>query len=394
MHRALVLGLMLLAAVAPAAAASEPQPRIVNGTIAGPGEYPAQGFLLVDVGGGLAAGCGGTVVAARKFVTAAHCVIGDDGKPRPASAFSVFLGEVNQTDFGAAERPVVSAATLHPDYAEDAGGNTNDVGVLTFAAPVTAVPARLIRPNEAALWAPGATARIIGWGDTFQGQGTGSNELREANVPMRSDADCAAAYGGFFVAATMVCAGAADPPGSSDTCQGDSGGPLLVADGAAFVLAGVVSFGNGCNRRGFPGIYTRVGAQPLNAWVRGQVAGVDFTIPTASPRAGEPVAFAATSPAGANFSWDFDDDGVFDATGPSATHVYASAGQFEAVLRVTDAEGQPAEQRHELAVAPVPQAPPPATPPPATPPPATPPPAAARPPASASPRSSPPAGRW
>ena len=353
-HRALLLAVVLLGAL-PTAAAAAGQPRIVNGTIASPGEYPAQGFLLVDFGGGFAAGCGGTVVAPRKFVTAAHCVIGDDGRPRAASAFSVFLGEVNQTDFDSAERPVVSAATLHPDYAEDVGRNTNDVGVLDVR--------RARHHRRAGAAHPAERSGTVGTrrdrphhrlGRHIQGQETGSNELREADVPMRSDADCAAAYGGFFVAATMVCAGAADPPGSSDTCQGDSGGPLLVDDGTAFVLAGVVSFGNGCNRQGFPGIYTRVGAQPLNAWVRGQVASVDFTIPTSSPRAGEPVAFAATSPAGANFSWDFDDDGVFDATGPSATHVYASAGQFEAVLRITDAEGQPAEQRHELAVAPVP----------------------------------------
>ena len=170
-------------------------------------------------------------------------------------------------------------------------------------------------------------------------------------MPIRTDQACGA-YGAAFVPLTMVCAGAADPPNSSDTCSGDSGGPLLVDDGSAFVLTGVVSFGNGCNEQGFPGVYTRVGAQPLNAWVRGQINDVDFTIPTAAPRAGEPVAFAATAPAGAAFSWDFDNDGAFDATGPSPTHVYAAAGEFEAVLRITDPEGQPAEQRHELVVAP------------------------------------------
>ena len=186
-------------------------------------------------------------------------------------------------------------------------------------------------------------------------------------MPIRTDAACAT-YGAAYVPLTMVCAGAADPPDSSDTCAGDSGGPLLVSDGTALVLTGVVSFGNGCNEQGFPGVYTRVGSQPLNAWVRGQVNDVDFTIPTAAPRAGEPVAFAATAPAGADFAWDFDNDGAFDATGPSPTHVYAAAGEFEAVLRITDPEGQPAEQRHELVVAP--GAPPPApivTPPATTP---------------------------
>jgi secreted trypsin-like serine protease len=362
MHRAVLLAVVLLGALAPAAAASTQQPRIVHGQLASPGEYPAQGFLEVNLGNGLAAACGGTVVSSRKFVTAGHCVGDETGVARPPTAFRVFLGEVNQSDFGSPE--AIAAAALHPDYAEDAGQQTNDVAVLTFANPVSADPARLIRPGESALWAPGATARIIGWGATMEG-GDGTDELREADVPMRTDAACAAAYGQLFVAQTMVCAGAADgTPTSTDTCQGDSGGPLLVDAAGAFVLAGVVSWGNGCNRPDFPGVYTRVGAQPLNAWIRGQVNDVDFTIPTAAPRAGEPVAFAATAPAGAAFAWDFDNDGAFDATGPSPTHVYAAAGEFEAVLRITDPEGQPAEQRHELVVAPgAPPLPPIVTPP-------------------------------
>ena len=40
--------------------------------------------------------------------------------------------------------------------------------------------------------------------------------------------------------------------------QGDSGGPLVfIADGVATVL-GVVSYGRGCGRPGFYGVYTQV----------------------------------------------------------------------------------------------------------------------------------------
>ena len=62
----------------------------------------------------------------------------------------------------------------------------------------------------------------------------------------------------------MVCAG----DGVHDTCQGDSGGPLMVADRGKLVLAGVTSWGEGCAEAAFPGVYARVGADPLSSWLR------------------------------------------------------------------------------------------------------------------------------
>jgi secreted trypsin-like serine protease len=56
----------------------------------------------------------------------------------------------------------------------------------------------------------------------------------------------------------MLCAGDLSN-GGEDSCQGDSGGPLFVPDGGSgWVQVGIVSFGIGCGRRDFPGVYTRV----------------------------------------------------------------------------------------------------------------------------------------
>ncbi|KAG5674021.1 hypothetical protein PVAND_004013 [Polypedilum vanderplanki] len=56
------------------------------------------------------------------------------------------------------------------------------------------------------------------------------------------------------------CAGTVD--GSRDACFGDSGGGLICNN----QIAGVVSFGFGCGRRNFPGVYVAV--SPFNLWIQ------------------------------------------------------------------------------------------------------------------------------
>ena len=98
---------------------------------------------------------------------------------------------------------------------------------------------------------------VVGWGATRE-NGRQQRYLRFASVPSVPDGTCAAVY--RFVASDMMCAGNLRT-GGVDTCEGDSGGPMLRRDAAGrWLQVGIVSWGVGCARPGYPGVYTRVSA--------------------------------------------------------------------------------------------------------------------------------------
>ncbi|MCX5386128.1 serine protease [Streptomyces sp. NBC_00083] len=208
--------------------------------------------------GGTRAGqfCGGAVVSPTTVLTAAHClrsdVLGMDVSQ--VRDLKVIAGRTELRS-SAGQEIAVKATWVNPGY--DPATNAGDMAMLTLSQPL---PASYVIPTAAANdpgYQAGASATVYGWGDTT-GAGSYPTALRAAHVSVLSDASCEAPYppnsDGTYQRATMVCAG--DPRGGHDACQGDSGGPLV----AGGKLIGLVSWGNGCGQRGFPGVYTRVAA--------------------------------------------------------------------------------------------------------------------------------------
>lgn len=109
---------------------------------------------------------------------------------------------------------------------------------------------------------------ISGWGTTTEG-GVIPNNLLGVNVQLIDHSKCKKSYL-YTVTSRMVCAGVEN--GGKDACQGDSGGPLVHNN----ELLGIVSWGTGCARPKYPGVYASVPL--LYPWIV-EVANQNFTIP-------------------------------------------------------------------------------------------------------------------
>jgi secreted trypsin-like serine protease len=388
MHRSrlpLTLLCALLAAlaltIAPAAGAvtsAPPQSRIVNGSAAVPGSWPAQGYLRLSTSKGTFL-CGGTLVSGRWLLTAGHCATNADGTVLAPAAFTVTLGVAQPgADANLADRLPVDAVIRHESFTDPSAASPDyDLALLHISSPAAPAqtPLSLVGAGETGLWAAGTIGTIVGWGTTCYDDPIRcpvSPDLLQANVPIDTDAGCATAYGGEFDPATMLCAG----DGSTDACQGDSGGPLMVARGSEWVLAGVTSWGDGCADSAHPGVYVRVGAPALNQWIRDRIPSVSIASSPAAPLTSQPVQVTAsalapavqvapaTQSSSATYSWDLNGDGVYgDAAGQTAVVGPAAAGSYVVGVQATFPDGDRSFARTTIAIAAPPPPPPPPPPP-------------------------------
>ncbi|XP_045469735.1 trypsin-7-like [Harmonia axyridis] len=198
--------------------------------------------------------CGGSIIHRSFILTAAHCVDGFQ-----TSRLQVRAGSTNIVSGGFTSK--VCSATKHGLY--NKFSQDNDIAILQLCKSLPIGDGiRIVQlPKQGEQIKAGLLATVSGWGYTSEGGGQTTKSLQQVRVPVVEQQTCKRLYRSTgHITDNMICAG--ETKGGKDSCQGDSGGPL-VSNGK---LVGVVSWGYGCARPRFPGVYTRV--SKYRNWVK------------------------------------------------------------------------------------------------------------------------------
>ncbi|XP_078534221.1 plasma kallikrein-like isoform X2 [Lissotriton helveticus] len=229
--------------------------RIVGGTNSSVGEWPWQVSLHIKrIGRVQKHACGGSIIANKWIVTAAHCF---DIFSKPEN-WLVYAGILMQSEINAfAPYHKVRNIFLHPSYTKQEAETGYDVALFELETPMnyTDLQLPICLPAKAEKDKIYSSCWVTGWGFTEE-SGYISNILQKAEIPRISNEECQSNYKQRRISNSMTCAGY--KTGGVDSCKGDSGGPFACQSEGVWDLVGITSWGEGCARQEQPGVYTKV----------------------------------------------------------------------------------------------------------------------------------------
>lgn len=256
------LALALLALVVSCGKESASRPaRFIDSSIVGGIQVDPQKTdttFIVNLGGE----CAGTIIAAKWILTAAHC---ESIFNLPITAGNNDVRSNNRIRFKMKEY------YIHPNHESFDWGDRYDFALIELKEPIdfskTNLRALDISSPEfeaAGGLAEGKIVTVYGWGATSE-NGHGTSLLRELTAPIvsRERGNTADSYAGK-IDSSMILAGYDE--GGRDACQGDSGGPLVMTVEGKTLLVGVVSWGEGCARAKYYGVYSNIAV--AHSWIK------------------------------------------------------------------------------------------------------------------------------
>jgi len=228
--------------------------------------WPYAASIIID--GSLL--CGGTLVAPKFVLTAAHCTT-DERTLQVRKSFEIRLGSSSRESGGEVFHAI--RVITHENFGKP-HRLENDIALLELDRSADIQPVQLeglpassgrsVSIDNESRAIP--FAKIVGWGRTNPDPSvsSASETLIEADIPIVDNTACQRSWTGDpsigSIDQRRICAGQSE--GGVDSCSGDSGGPLLSksADGQ-WAEVGLVSFGTErCAKAGVYGVYTRVSA--------------------------------------------------------------------------------------------------------------------------------------
>ena len=194
-------------------------------------------------------GCAGALIQPTFVPTAAHCA-------GPTGRNTRIRVKAGSHDLDDARAAVVSSVYVKRASGFQSVTQGRDWAVIKLSRALDLPTLRLSAGGSADT----GVFTVMGWGTTGENEYAEQRYLRSVKVPFVGDDACRAAYardGYKILPSDMLCAGDVQH-GGVDSCQGDSGGPMVKRIGSGYVQVGIVSWGVGCARKEYPGIYTQV----------------------------------------------------------------------------------------------------------------------------------------